>query len=315
MMKFLVLAIVASMVIGCEKTNSNNTTQKTIQKITPAPSSECKADTTITGLEFRPLRKADLYVSRSLTGQKVINEKATKLLGEVNYKMVDGSTRVIEECTVGGAAFVRIIDPEWLKNDKGWVSESVLKQKKDPSDKYEGLITEYAYEALPADYFKGNNSKLKPVSKEILKYQIAAAKTAIDSGSCDYVEGVLFLAKKSTVKNYNYIVDCSNKKRFELNSDDLKAADFKAVSNNDRAVGQSRALEMCKDLIAGKVVNPSTLNFNEILDMSYYKAEITGNVRLSLGFEAKNKLGQAQGYKAVCIFSPSGENEITISLK
>jgi len=307
MRNFFILVLAASVVVGCEKESGN--------KVSQTLSSECTADTTITGVEYRPLRKSDLYESRSLTGQKIINEKATKLLGEINYKSVDGSTRVIEECTVGGAAFVKVIDPVWLKENKGWISESVLKKKNNPSDKYEGLISEYVYEALPPDYFEGSNSKLRSSSKEILKYQIAAAKTAIDSGTCDYVEGVLFLAKKSTLKSYDYIVDCSNKKRFELSSSDLKEVGFKAESNSDKAIGQALAVEKCKSLISNNVVNPGSLSFKEILEMSYYKAEITGNVRLVLGFEAKNKLGQAQDYRAVCIFSPSGENEITISIK
>lgn len=305
MRNVLVIALIASVIAGCGD-KENNKVSKTL-------SGECTKDTVITGLEYRPLRQAELYESRSLSGQKVINEKATKILGTVNYKTVDASTRVVEECTVGGSSFVRVIDPEWLKDNKGWISESVLKQKNNPGDKYEGLIAEYVVEELPSDYFAGDKSKFKPVAKLILKSQVAAAQQAIDSGSCDYVENVIFQARNSSLKKFNYIVDCSNKKRFEISSDDLKNRNFKPVSNTDKAIGQSQAIEQCKYLIASNVVNPSTLNFKEILDMSYYKAETTGNVRLVLGFEAKNKLGQSQDYRAICIFPPSGKGEITIS--
>ncbi|WP_049870130.1 hypothetical protein [Pseudomonas putida] len=311
MKKILLLVGLVGVIVGCD----SKVDGKVDGKVVEIDRSNCTPDTVLSGVEFRPLRKSELYKSRELTGQKIVNEKATKLLGEVNYKSVDSSTRVVEECTYNGASFVRVIDPEWLVDDKGWIPESALKGKRNPADKYEGLIAEYLLEGYSNDFFVGKNAKFKPFSKDILKYQIEGAKRVIDSGSCDHVEGAIFLADRSDPKNYTYIFDCSNKKRFELSSAELKAGAFKPVSNVDKAPSQSAALERCKALVATKVVNRETLKFHDLLDVSYYKAETTGGVRLVLGFEAKNKFGQGQGYRATCIFSPSGSEEISIAQK
>ncbi|MBT0626056.1 hypothetical protein KIH32_19255 [Pseudomonas fluorescens] len=307
MRKVVILATLAVMVGGCDNKNTG--------KAIAVDRDQCTEDTVLSGVEYRPLRSSELYQARGLEGQKVVNEKATKLLGEINYKAIDSSTRVFEECTYKGASFVRVVDPQWLIGDKGWIPESVLKQKKNPENKYEGLIADYLFEDYSPDFFAGKNLKFKAVSKDLLRYQIEAAKKIIDSGSCDHVEGVIFSADKSSLKNLNYIVDCSNKKRFGVSSVDLSRPGFSVVSNSDKAPDQTEAIKLCKGLIERQVVNSRTIEFHDFLDMSYYKAETTGNVRLALGFEAKNKLGQTQGYKAVCIFSSSGEREVTLSQK
>lgn len=311
MRKVLVLTALAFMVGGCDSTSDSKSSKKEVV----VDRANCTEDTVLTGAEFRPLRKADLYQTRNLSGPKVVNEKATKLLGEINYKSVDSSTRVIEECTYKGSSFVRIIDPDWLVGDKGWISEAALKERNNPQNKYEGLISEYLLEDYSSDFFVGKNSKFKSAAKELLKYQIEGAKALIDSGKCDHVDGAIFLADRSSSKEFRYIFDCSNKKRFELSSVDLKRAGFTPISNVDKAPLQDQAIKRCKGLIETKVVNPGTLNFHDILDVSYYKAETTGGVRLVLGFDAKNKLGLSQDYRATCIFSSSGEGEVTISQK
>lgn len=62
-------------------------------------------------------------------GQKLINEKATAVLGSTHYQTLDYSVTVKEECNESGWSKVRVTDPEWLiDSHMGWVPASVLRR-------------------------------------------------------------------------------------------------------------------------------------------------------------------------------------------
>lgn len=61
-------------------------------------------------------------------GAKKVNYKATSALGETQYVSVDYSTRVFVECLVPGNsyAYVRVVQPDYLNEHRGWVPSSIL---------------------------------------------------------------------------------------------------------------------------------------------------------------------------------------------
>ena|SRR5690606_24568490 len=69
-------------------------------------------------------------------------------------------------------------------------------------------------------------------------------------------------------------------------------------------------MTMCQKMIERQVSYPKTLD-HAILSTSVYKAP-NGNTVVTAPFSAKNAFGVEIGAKARCVFTPSGENEITI---
>jgi hypothetical protein len=62
-------------------------------------------------------------------GRKLINKKATTVLGSTHYQTLDYSVTVREECNESGWSKVRVTDPEWLiDSHMGWVPASVLRR-------------------------------------------------------------------------------------------------------------------------------------------------------------------------------------------
>ncbi len=61
-------------------------------------------------------------------GAKKVNYKATSALGKTHYLSVDSSTRVFVECLVPGNnyAYVRVVQPDYLSQHRGWVPSSIL---------------------------------------------------------------------------------------------------------------------------------------------------------------------------------------------
>ena len=96
-------------------------------------SSECQSQRTsgaelvekesdVTGTEHYLLAKPVAGAERK------INNKATSALGETQYLSIDNSTRVYVECIVPSTnyAYVRVINPDFLVEHRGWVEASSL---------------------------------------------------------------------------------------------------------------------------------------------------------------------------------------------
>jgi len=60
--------------------------------------------------------------------EKKINNKATSALGETHYLSIDNSTRVFVECLLPSTnyAYVRVVNPDFLQEHRGWVNASAL---------------------------------------------------------------------------------------------------------------------------------------------------------------------------------------------
>ena len=72
----------------------------------------------------------------SKSGEKFINQKWYKSSGNISYWSIDYSTRVYVYCLTPNKkyAFVRIVEPDWLTNRKGWVKANSLTASLTPSN-------------------------------------------------------------------------------------------------------------------------------------------------------------------------------------
>ena len=76
----------------------------------------------VTGSEHYLLARPEAGAERK------INNKATSVIGETTYLSIDNSTRVFVECLLpsNNYAYVRVVNPDYLQEHRGWVNASSL---------------------------------------------------------------------------------------------------------------------------------------------------------------------------------------------
>lgn len=263
-----------------------------------------------TGVAYRPLREAVLRSNWQEDSPPLINERASSRDGP-QFQRIDGSTPVVEECTVGQNSFVRVTAPEHLVGRFGWVNSTVLTQKNNPNDQYEGLIAEYLLRPLPDTFFEGGHASWKSSRMRLESELENAARMAIDSGQCDYVEGSMPLLSESDSTNIRYLVDCSNKKQFTVTSGEIAERAI-LVSNDTKAISPEDALKRCKALAAPRLAHLGRVSFRDVLGASYYKAPTVGNVRFTLDYQIITATEKSLEGRAVCVFGSDGSEEVRI---
>lgn len=75
-----------------------------------------------------------LYSLPTTDSPAVINEKATQLIGSVQYHIIDSSTRVQIQCEKGDWVKVQLTEPEWLTHVKGWTKREYLLLPRTPGE-------------------------------------------------------------------------------------------------------------------------------------------------------------------------------------
>lgn len=75
---------------------------------------------------------SNLYAEPKSGFSKIINQKATKALGEVYYLSVDSSCKVIILEEQNGWAKIQVVEPDWLSSSHiGWVKSSIIENPAD----------------------------------------------------------------------------------------------------------------------------------------------------------------------------------------
>ncbi|TRO14344.1 hypothetical protein EQ836_07670 [Ectopseudomonas mendocina] len=322
MKRYLVILLLISGLSGCgEQGDKVSSVKNSKSNGWSIDWNQCGEASNDVGEIIRPLRTLELRTAEAEGAPKFVNEKATRIMGKTHYHKIDPSERVFHHCEKGAASYVTMIEPEWLKGVSGWVNTAGLRVMSDPSNPYEGKISNWVLEDYPdisliegSDPSDPTYKRFSAKVREINQLKVAAAKRAIDTGKCEHVSSVLFLRNESTLSNLRFMVDCEDNKRIELTSSDIASSSM-LRTNEEKALTKSEAMTKCKILIVERLVNKSSVNFSELLGSSYYRAPITGNVRLTLDFEAANKLGQSISHRAECIFDPGGDGEVTIAEK
>lgn len=172
---------------------------------------------------FDVLGKSDLYVQPS-EGEKVLNQKATKALGETTYCSIDPSTtvKILEEN--GEWVKVQVVSPDWLSASHiGWVKSSIIDRGEElPLQLKEGVdykvLAKESMGNVTNYYIQNITSELDEVN--LLKF--AKALKAQFGNNCNiYIyedDSIKDLMTKYPLKGQEYI-KVADKFMFELSFD------------------------------------------------------------------------------------------------
>lgn len=274
----------------------------------------CDASTVVTGKKYNVLGSGiNVRKGPGTSFEKIINQKATSILKTAQYISIDDTTTVFEECTKDGWSWIRVIDPDWLKDShRGWVLSKYLDKGQDiGGDKYTRKISSSAISPYTKQGYPKTIAKYGSRLSEIESLRRKAAEMAVDSGKCDYVTMSELSDSKSSLNHLYFWVDCRNKQRIYLDEFQIKKGS-PVLTQEEKSWDEASALTACRQAIKDRALIPSEVDIHTILGTSFYKAPTTHNVVLRMDFDAKNALGTEIPYTATCHFEPGEVGTIDI---
>lgn len=231
-----------------------------------------------------------LHVSPNGNSDRVVNAKASQILGKTQYHQIDRTTTVRRLCVTGDWTEVQIVTPDWLTSVRGWVPNSALRFVEKSSDGARVFVEEDFY-------WDEDTSKFK-------KQLIAVVnKIARENDNCpDPDPGTV--AKSSTKSKPNdpvFFVTCgTGADVFNVWFRPGDATDEKTF-DAARPISKVAAVDACEAVAREAATHPSTVNFSRFMDLSYF-AHKNGNVRLTSTFTAKNAFDLELKYDIYCFF-------------
>lgn len=242
-----------------------------------------------------------LHVAPNESSERIKNEKASKILGEVQYHQIDGSTTVRRLCAKGDWTEVQIVTPEWLTFVRGWVPNTALREIEFSGDGARVFVED--------DFYWDNNT-----SK--FKAQIVAVvnKIARENANCPNPDPgtVSKSADRSKPNDPVFFVMCGD--GADVFNIWFKPGDASGETTFDAALplSQTAAVDACEAVAKSAAAHPSTVDFSRFMDLSYF-AHKNGNVRVTSTFTAKNAFNLELKYDIYCFFEGSKLIEHSIS--
>jgi hypothetical protein len=292
---------------GPASTSSVSPTEPTkeaaVATLSPALSVKTCADSGIATNELMavtgssPLREAP-----SKDAKRIVNQKATDILGETQYQQIDASATVRELCRQGKWSEVQIVEPDWLSSYRGWVPSKFIRPiQKDKSGVRVYVAQDFIWDDKISKWTDTIIAGVNKVARENSQCSKVDASSAYLSGS------------KGTNQNPVFYVTCrdANDEPFNVffSASDVKTGkNLAAIQPLDHAA----AVEACELAARNAATHPSTVVFPKFLDLSVQEWP-SGRVRAVSNFTAKNSFDLQLTYDISCLFEGQQATEILIA--
>lgn len=243
-----------------------------------------------------------LRATPSASGTKLVNEKATRVLGRTMYLQIDNSTTVLEECTQGDWSRVRVQEPDWLRNSHiGWVETRSLRKKKTDA---QGVVVftdaDFHWDKRTAPYKNIVIAGVNKVHRENERCKTIDPTTATRSpskGSAD--DPVFFVTCGRGASAFNAYFSKSEVER----GTKLVAAQH---------IDHLRALDLCEGYARANAVHPSTVDFSRFMDFALSNHP-NGRTTVTSSFTAKNRFNLELKHNIRCLLDANGLIEAHIT--
>jgi len=179
---------------------------------------------------------------------------------------------------------------------------------------HQGQIADYALTPYTRDQYPQAFAKFGKRMNELEKFRRLSAEKAAASPTCDKVELVEVSPSRGHLNDMHFFADCTNGTRFRFSEGELKSKPEQLVlSEEQKAWKEADAREACGQMIRENATIPTSVDLHTFLGTSTFKAQSTGNVVVTMNFDARNVFNTKMGYTAKCYFKPGisqGEIEI-----
>ena len=222
-------------------------------------------------------------------GDKVVNEKATRVLGSTQYQDINNSTKVQVQCVDGDWARVQITSPEWLREHKGWVERSALAQPLKPGETRQFTEADFLWDE---DTAKAKAVIIRAVNR--IHQEDPRCKDAIQLYSVAKADTESKAQKKPV-----YFVSCGHDGTIVYF--DAKRADDPTPFRAPGYIDKTKAADLCEAYAKTKASHPSTVDFSRVLDLNVSEGP-NGRTQVNSTFTARNSFGLELKFQIQCWF-------------
>ena len=233
---------------------------------------------------------------------RIVNQKATRIMGKTHYVTIDNSVTVFEECSQGEWSRIHVTDPDYLsQSHRGWVESKVLRGKKVDSSGVE-VFTEadFSFDDKTQQYENIIIAGVNKIHRENARCKDIDASSAYISSS------------KGSASNPVFYVTCGKDAQvfnvFFSKSDVENDKQFRARQH----ISKSNATDLCEGYAKSSASHPSTVDFSRIMDLSIYETP-NGRTRVTSTFTAKNSFNLELKYVISCLLDNNGLIEADIT--
>lgn len=158
-------------------------------------------DTDLGGIEYAVTSTQHVYQGPSSSYKKIINQKASSVMGRAHFHVIDQSTTVKAMCMHDSYAYIRILTPSWLTHVEGWVESSSLRGiKKDIDGKQVYEESDFHWDSASMKYKKNI---------------VDAMNFLVESKICSTIDPFsLSKSSKSTPSSDVFYIVCNSKNLF-----------------------------------------------------------------------------------------------------
>lgn len=270
--------------------------------VAAAPAFYCEIGNAADGQTVGVLGADSHDLQNAPKGQKIINQKATKILGETHYQSIDTSTRVRVQCIEGTWAKVQIVEPDYLQDQIGWVERSVLDTPLAP-----GEIRDFTADAFHWDKYTTKDKKLIMQAVNRIHREDPRCKDRIEPSTASLSDA------QTKQKDFPvYYVTCGEGlSAVNVYFDSKRLSDstpFRAPGHLD----ESRAVNLCEEYARAKASHPQTVDFSRIMDLAVTEHP-NGRTRVESSFTAKNAMNLELKFNIHCLVDGHGMIEASIN--
>jgi hypothetical protein len=232
---------------------------------------------------------------------KIINEKATRILKRTEYISIDHSVKVYEECTQAGWSKISVIEPDWLREShKGWVPSKALRaQKIDSSGVRVFTEEDFHWDKKIALYKSIIIAGVNKIHRENSRCK------EIDSMSA-------YLSTQGTKNDPVFFVTCGQGTNafnvYFSKSEVEKGKEFRAAAH----LTKLKAIELCESYAKNNATHPSTVDFSRVKDLAV-REHPNGRTTVTSTFTAKNSFNLKLKHRIRCLLDGNGLIEGHIS--
>lgn len=274
---------------------SDGATPTPIAQTPPPPKFECESGTAADGAVVNVIGSDGHDLRRTPDGEKIVNEKATKILGSTQYQSIDNSTTVQIQCTDGDWARVQIQTPDWLKEHVGWVEHSALSAPLKPGEVREFTEADFSWDE---DTSKAKPAIIKAVNR--IHREDPRCKDSIYPSSVAKSDTESKAQKKSV-----YFVNCGDGAQSVNVYFDAKRADDPTPFRASGHIDKMRAIDLCEAYAKANASHPSTVEFSRFMDLATSE-HANGRTRVQSSFTAKNSFGLELKFDINCLLDENG---------
>lgn len=241
-----------------------------------------------------------MHTLPSASSPRVVNAKATAVLGTVQYRSVSSSYGLLGLCVLPGWTQVEIVeaDAQPVEWETGWIAAEFLSGTQS-AEQQAGLLWNPTTDTLVR-------------AEDRAAVRANALRVLSEDPNC----GAIIFGAYSGESPGHFYVMCRPKNGKEVYNVFFSAQDSASAGalRAPAVIDVSRGRTLCEAAIRAEASVPSSVELHSVVGFATTE-HTNGNRTIVQGFRASNALGQKEELVARCLVQPNGETEITISAK